>query len=245
MAPGTSTTGSPRPPLLVLAVLAVGLLGVLAAASATPWRMSDRFGIWGPAPTSVEPATAPSAPPPATPPPLDSGDLGRVVAPVLWVLLVVGGLVLAVWLWRVLPRHGRRRQGADALGAPVLGQPDGPSAPAVQQGVGDAQHLLDTVRDPTDAVLAAWVALEQAAERSGVPRRPADTPTEFTVRVLSATAADTAAVQTLLGLYHRARFAAAGVGPDAVQQARRCLDVLAASWSRFSAVQSRPEGPRS
>lgn len=241
MAPRDATQRPPRPPVLVPAVLAVGLLAVLAAASATPWRVSDRFGVWGDAPPWTEPTAPPSPLAPATPPPLDAGDLGSVVAPLLWGLLAVGGLALALWLWRVLPRRNLPRQQPGTLGTHALGQPEGPSAPTVHQGVGRARHLLDTVADPTDAVLAAWVALEQAAERSGVARRPADTPTEFTVRVLTATEADAGAVRALLALYHRARFARGGVGPDAVREARRCLDALAASWSRFSAVQPQPD----
>ena len=45
---------------------------------------------------------------------------------------------------------------------------------------------------------------------------------------------------TLLGLYHRARFSADGVGPAAVLEARRCLGALAASWSRFTATDAGP-----
>ena len=62
--------------------------------------------------------------------------------------------------------------------------------------------------DPTDAVIAAWVALEAAAEGLGTPRRPHHTPTEFTAEVLTGHAVDADALAELRGLYHRARFAA-------------------------------------
>jgi Domain of unknown function (DUF4129) len=226
----------PRPPVLVPAVLAVGLLAVVAAAADTSWSVTDRFRMWGGTPTYRPPRSSASPQPAATPPPLDTSDAPNLLIPLLWALLVLGVLALAFWIWRVLPRAAQKAQRSAELGAHVLGQPVEPAAPAVREGVASAQHLLDTVADPTDAVLAAWVALEGAAERSGVARRPADTPTEFTARVLSATAADEAAVHTLLRLYHRARFAASGVGPSAVAEARACLDVLARSWSVFSAA---------
>jgi hypothetical protein len=246
MPPADGYDRPPRPPVLVPAVLAVGLLTVLAAAAGTPWSVSDRFQIWsGGAPAYQQPTFTASPEPATTRPPLQPSDAPQLLVPLLWALLALGVLALAFWIWRVLPRAPHKAEQPTGLGANALGQPVEPSAPTVREGVTRAQHLLDTVADPTDAVLAAWVALERAAERSGVPRRPADTPTEFTSRVLSGTPADAAAVGTLLGLYHRARFSASGVGPAAVAEARGCLDVLARSWSVFSAsVSPRPEDPR-
>jgi hypothetical protein len=245
MPPADGADRPPRPPVLVPAVLAVGLLTVVAAAADTSWTVTDRFRLWNGTPTYQPPKFTAPPQPAATRPPLDTSDAPNLLIPLLWALLVLGVLALAFWIWRVLPRAAQKAQGSPELGADALGQPVEPSAPTVREGVTRAQHLLDTVADPTDAVLAAWVALERAAERSGVPRRPADTPTEFTSRVLSGTPADAAAVGTLLGLYHRARFSASGVGPAAVAEARGCLDVLARSWSVFSAsVNARPEDPR-
>ncbi|WP_375426369.1 DUF4129 domain-containing protein [uncultured Friedmanniella sp.] len=220
-------------------VLGVGLVAVLAAGTSSRWSISDRFNLFG---------TQPSYPPPSQPPlpsvapgtPAPLRDSGGWLLPALWVLLLVAVVVAAFVVWRLVPRRARKTKGSTVLGAHVLGQPSAEAAPAVQQGLGAAQHLLDTVNDPTDAVLAAWVALEQAAVRSGHPRRPADTPTEFTVEVLSATQADRAAVTTLLALYHRARFSDSGVGPAAVLEARRCLDALARSWSAISVTAPAP-----
>jgi len=226
---------------LVPAVLAVGVLVVLAAATSSSWGMTDRFGVFGDGP-EFQPPTLPPAPSRAAPsqaPPLQDSGVGELVGPLLWAALVLAVFAVAYWVWRVLPRPPAKTTATSVAGG--LGTGDSsPDAPAVQEGVRAAQQLLDTVTDPTDAVLAAWVALEDAAARSGVPRRPADTPTELTSRVLAATEADEGAVTTLLGLYHRARFSADGVGPDAVVQARRCLGALATSWSRFSAADPGP-----
>lgn len=221
----------------VPAVLAGGLLVVVAAATAPSWSVTDRFGLLRGTPTFQPPTSPPLRLPPgdeAPPPLLQDSGLGTVAVPVLWAMLVLAVVALAFWVWRVLPRAATKAEPADTSGDLAAAGSGSPSAPALREGVSEAQQLLDTVVDPTDAVLAAWVALEDAAARSGVPRHPADTPTELTTRVLSATEADAVAVSTLLGLYHRARFSAAGVGPEAVAEARACLTALALSWSRFS-----------
>lgn len=223
-----------RTATLVPAVLAVGLLVVLAAATAPSWGIVDRFGWWGDGPDH-EPRELPPLPSAeGTPSPVEDSGAGSLVLPVLWAALVLLVFVVAYWVWRVLPRPAAKAPVTAATAGLALSG-SSPDAPTVHRGVIEAQVLLDSVADPTDAVVAAWVALEEAAARSGVPRRPADTPTELATRVLTATEADAGAVTTLLGLYHRARFSTVGVGPDAVVQARRCLTVLAAGWSRFSA----------
>ena len=226
----------------VPAVLVAGLLVVVAAATPPSWSVTDRFGLWGGTPSYAPPTLPPLPTDDRTPPPLlqDSG-VSSLALPLLWAVLGLAVLAVAFWVWRLLPRAATKTTATDTsggLGAAAGGSPD---APAVRQAVSEAQQLLDTVLDPTDAVLAAWVALEEAAARSGLPRHPADTPTELTARVLTATEADADAVTTLLGLYHRARFSAAGVGPEAIAEARRCLAALAASWSRFAPAKgSRP-----
>ena len=232
-----------HPPALLVAALAVGALGVLAAAAGGPWRLRDRFGLWSGAPAPV----APPRPPPSSaasalprrPPAVTSTDW---LAPLVWTVAVLVVLALAYLVWRRLPRRSRRDRGVPLGASASAGGGGEPSAPVLRAGLGEARHLLDTVLDPTDAVLAAWVALEQAAERSGVARRPADTPTELTAAVLGATPADASAVRLLLALYHRARFSAGGVDPGAVQRARRCVDALAASWSGFSAAEAAGPG---
>jgi hypothetical protein len=240
MRPGDDVRRPARAAVGVPAVFAGGLLVVVAAATAPSWSVTDRFGVWGGTP-SYAPRTPPPLPLPSgeeTPPPLEGSGVGTWTLPVLWVLLALAVVALAFWIWRVLPRPAVKAPAEEPTGGPAVG--GSADAPAVRQGVSDAQQLLDTILDPTDAVLAAWVALEDAAARSGLPRHPADTPTEFTARVLTATEADAEAVTRLLGLYHRARFSAGGVSPDAVTEARRCLAALAASWSRFSTAP----GPR-
>ena len=44
-------------------------------------------------------------------------------------------------------------------------------------GAGEAEQ-----RDPADAIVRAWLGLQETAEESGIVRHPAETPTEFTSR---------------------------------------------------------------
>jgi hypothetical protein len=224
-------------------VVATSVLGVLAAAVAGPWTISNRFGLWGPAQPGAgtltpraEPTGYPSRPPVGPPSPLPAWLITA-----LWVLAVVTlALLAAVVLWRLLAGRLRaaRRPNPAEPGIPGEVYPD---RPVVQLGLATALEVLLATADPTDAVLAAWVHLEAAAERSGVPRKPSDTPTEFTARVLTGTPADTEAVQTLLELYLRARFARRGLNAGDFARARDCLTSLAASWADFDAPVGGPE----
>ncbi|CAM4004351.1 DUF4129 domain-containing protein [Kibdelosporangium persicum] len=80
---------------------------------------------------------------------------------------------------------------------------------------------------PSDAVIAAWVRLEESAAETGVERQPHQTPTEFTAAVLAGQNADEEALRTLRTLYHRARFGRPGnVTEDDARAARRALESI-------------------
>ena len=102
-----------------------------------------------------------------------------------------------------------------------------PHLPTLRAGVSTADEELRLARSPADAVIAAWVALEEAAARSGVVRDRAATPTEFTVAVLDSTPADPGATRSLLTLYLRARFGGEYMGPRDVALATEALRALA------------------
>lgn len=214
-------------------VAALLVLAVLSAAVAAPWRLESRS--WSFFPEMGAPAFTPRplAPPPAsglpTAPVSNSTNLGWL-APVGIAVLVLLAAALVWWLWRRF--RGSRVEGRQA-GQPgdVVVLAAEPEVPVLRRGVAAAQRSLDEIGEPNDAIVAAWLALEEAAASSGVRRQPAETPSEFTVDVLRATAADPRATRDLLALYHRARFSAAGVSSTDVRAASHCLAVLAASWS--------------
>jgi hypothetical protein len=235
--PGTThTTPSRRPgPRHVALVTILATVVLAAAATGTPWSwnapgwLSALSGDQAPPP---EPAPAPVTPPvePPPPPPLDDAPFG--LGDVLLALAGLALLVIAVLALRnVLARI--RRSGTPAPpvtatpGHTLLGTPEDDVAPHLRDGLSTAQQHLTAAVPPRDAVVAAWVALEDAAALAGAHRDPAQTPTEFTVAVLDRTRADPGAVATLRALYHRARFRDADIGTSDVQTARDALRRLA------------------
>lgn len=230
----TPSNGTTRPGSLAAAV-ALLVLVVIAASLAGPWRPEPSN------PGIIQPPSVDDFAPLITNPieGLFESELDSTVEPwnLNWLGFVLLGVIL---LWAVyfgLRRLRRYRlpglpEGPDDAGielADVLpGGGDEPHLPTLARGVTDADAELRGRLRPTDAVIAAWVALERAAERSGVARDPAATPTEFTVAVLDRTPADPEATRALLGLYLRARFSGDYMTDTEVRAAADALHALAA-----------------
>jgi hypothetical protein len=90
-----------------------------------------------------------------------------------------------------------------------------------------------TAGPPSDAVVAAWLRLEQAAADSGAPRQDHQTPTEFTGDLLVRYEVDTAATSTLRRLYQRARFGPPDqVSTDDADAATEALEHIVADLGR-------------
>jgi hypothetical protein len=73
------------------------------------------------------------------------------------------------------------------------------------------EESLDDLRadlDPRTAVIAAYVQMERALARSGLPRSPFEAPREYLRRVLPGVGAGAVSVERLTALYERARFSA-------------------------------------
>ncbi len=228
---------------------AVGALltaAVLASALTGPWQFTPRFDSDRGEPTP--PAAPPSAEMPTatateTPPPLDTDlpapDLG-------WLLWVGAGLLAVVllalllrWvLWMRRPHPPEPEPPATLAGTGAV--ENEPDIPALHRGAQAAVTQLEQAGPPRDAIVAAWLALEEAAEASGVHRRPAQTPTEFTTSVLARTGADEAAVTALLGLYHQARFSTRSPGTAEVHAAAAALTQITESWPVPTAAEASP-----
>ncbi|GAA2100238.1 hypothetical protein GCM10009841_14750 [Microlunatus panaciterrae] len=222
----------------LVGVVTVLVLALLGAATGGSWTLEHRnfpqfarpdrpFEMPTPAGGMPGPASATPQPhPPALH--LDLSWLGTLALAV-GVLAAVG---LLWWLWQRFRRTvSTVREDPRGLGAALVADQAMPDLPVLRQGIAAATRSLDRISDPNNAIVAAWLELEEAADGSGVTRQPAQTPTEFTVDVLARTEADPVATRELLRLYHRARFSSAGVGPNEVAAARACLGRLAASWT--------------
>ncbi len=141
------------------------------------------------------------------------------ISVVLVALLVAAALVVVALvvraLWPVVRDLLRRRvppPPPGPLGVEDLGL-DG-FADRLRAGVDAAETgLAEAGGTSSDAVIACWLRLEEAAARTGTVRAAWQTPSEFTSALLVAHDADPAACAELLDLYQRARFGHEHLGP--------------------------------
>lgn len=219
----------------VVGVLLV--IAVLASALAGPW--SPEFAPGGPVTVreTADPPVEPTAEPTVSPVVEDQQPpMGRETVAWAGFLLITAALVALALLLRRFAGGGRRGidAGTDDTAAPpgpgtaAVGV-DVPDVDALREGVAAAAAHLAGAGRPVDAVIAAWVRLEEAAAASGLPRDPAATPTEFTLAVLDRTRADRGASRVLLDLYLRARFGEEHLTVDDVASARAAVATLAAA----------------
>jgi hypothetical protein len=229
---------SPRGPVLVLVAVLL-TLGLLVAAIRPEWRVD---------PIVIDLPEASYRPPSIPPPPSEAGvasqqpqdnlpaGAGLNLSWVRWVFIGLGITAAAIVIGLLVMRWMAIRQLKDSQpdeALDVVGEIT-PDLPTLQQGAARAEERLLAIGNPTDAIIAAWLALEEAADASGVHHQPSQTPTEFTTEVLGQTGVDAEPVQTLLGLYLRARFGAGPSSAEDLETARRCVRQLAASWQDFA-----------
>ncbi len=234
------TPAGPR----ALAALVLITLVVLGAATATPWRTRAPQGLLDAAPgllPEVSPPPTPSATQEAEP--LGAGETTDPALVLLVALLLVVAVVLALVGRRILAAL-RAAEPPPEPDTTDVGRALADATPAVtvdelQDAVTLALRRLDQAATPHDAVVAAWVSLEEAAAHHGTQRDPAQTPTEFTVTLLHDTPAPPEPVTTLRRLYHHARFTDRPVEAAQVSAARDALEAIA----RALEEQPIPHGP--
>ncbi|MFE6970216.1 DUF4129 domain-containing protein [Isoptericola sp. NPDC057653] len=229
-----------RPARAAVAPLAAALLAtlvVLGAATATPWRVRVPDLVL-PAPTASDPVSDRR---PGDLVPTDRPDTSFDLITWIVVALSIAGALFLLYLVVLLARRVLRALATAedddepdplAPGAATTGTPAALALPQLQDAVDTALARVDAAATPHDAVVAAWVALEDAAAEHGTTRAPAQTATEFTALLLTAQRHDgrtvpTADVDTLRRLYQRARFTDRPVGADAVRDARSALSHIA------------------
>lgn len=118
-------------------------------------------------------------------------------------LLVFALVAWAVYLllkaiWRHFPRWHTRVVASSPIEAL-------PSLPEDLLETADARLGLLQEGSPRNAIVACWVDLEESATSAGLPRRPAETSAEFTVRVLRTWDVAPDAMGRLAELYREAR----------------------------------------
>ena len=179
------------------------LIVVVAASGSSPVTLVNRLDD-RPPPQNREPSLDVPLP----------QELPHVVAvPFTFFLLILVGLVLfglvGIILAIEVPRWRRRR---GVRGVEIEEFDVDASVPPIRRVEKALQEFTaHPDRPPRDAVIAAWLALEEAE-----PRKPHQTPTEFTEKLgVDAT--------VLRNLYQRARFGHEDVTAEQAQQAQREL----------------------
>ncbi|KQR17561.1 DUF4129 domain-containing protein [Cellulomonas sp. Leaf334] len=228
-----------RRPSAVLLVGAFVVVAVVGSAFAGPLRLGHRN-------TGLPTVTMPATLAPTTTGPTDPEQVldGEQVLPVMqrWVylviLLVLAALLAVVlgllvrWIRRKLQERTPFDVDAADPDVELAGDVQDSATPALREGVRRAAQVLEDEVPPGDAVIAAWVALEASAERSGLVRDRAQTATEFTVEVLDSTRADPGATRVLLELYLAARYSDHVLTPRDVEAARTSLAAIAGDLTR-------------
>jgi hypothetical protein len=240
-----------------VALVTSGILAILIAVGAAisgPLRFGNPR--WeppkGPPPTPPVQSAPPQPTATPTKPPAQHIHPGPDLA---WLAIVLAALLLAFILFFVVRwLLRRRRDPTEAVAAPLneLGDlevlPPDPSVetglPYLRRGLRRALVVLDENRDPSDAIIQAWLGLQESAEDAGFQRFSAETPTEFTTRILNRLQVDADSLATLRRLYLAVRFGSAVATPADVASARRALETLEAQWSRIEEPgnEDEPEG---
>ena len=131
----------------------------------------------------------------------DPDGLLAVLVQVVVVLVVIGILLLFALALRDLLRRVAPTLTSEA--EPGFRTPAVP--PAILAGADSGLDALGQ-GSPRNAVVAAWVALEQSAAGAGLPRHVAETSTEYVGRVLAVWDVDARSLDDLAALFREARF---------------------------------------
>lgn len=226
----------------------MSVIAVAAAGTSGGWIVHPRVWFDG-ASVFGQPSTQLLDPPTQPPPVSQAGPvqqwIGWLLAGLLGLAALAGLLYLARALWRRRPRPAVvvEEKPVSTPAGVIAAEPD---LPALLRGAEAAEDILAEASGlPRDLILRCWLALEEASAASGAPRKPSDSPTEFTVSVLRSTRADQAPIDTLLHVYHQARFSTHPITDNDVRAARSAVVRLAATWRRFDTAMRHTTGTES
>ena len=114
-----------------------------------------------------------------------------------------------------------------------------PEVPVELLATAEERMRLVLTGDPRNAIVAAWLNLETSVARTGLPRDPAETSTEYTARVVGTWNVDRARLDDLAALYREARFSTHDLGEDLRQRAAADLETLHADLERIAQGQAQ------
>lgn len=192
--------------VVVTVLVAVGgMLLLVWSSSSGSSLVGAPQGTWGPPPVT-HPAEPPidvsleTAPPEGTGEVSQGPDINQWIVDAVQLLVLLALFVALVNVLRRIMERDRRagpgpaREGDEELSALLDASSEEVRYRALTQG------------DPRNAVVACWVALEDAVHRSGIEHDPALTASELTTTVLSRWEVDPGAIRDLSAAYREARF---------------------------------------
>ncbi len=185
-----------------------GLLIVILFALALN-QLTDPAEEAEPEPEEVAPMPTTAGPPLAGDRPDDASDRQLVT------LVLVGAAILVAALVVSRGRHAHQ---------PGIEETADDPATVVAAGLAMTAQRLRDEPDPRRAVLLAFAGLEEALGRTGHSRLAAETPHEYTTRILRSVEAEPRPVQLLSALYHDARFSDRPISRADQEQAADAFD---------------------
>lgn len=184
---------------LLTAVAAVALL-MWGSSNGSPLVTAPQ-GSWDPTfawPTATVDPTLESLPP-TEEGVIEEEDVGRLVDYLIFGFLLLVVATMLLLLRALLMRERRHREPvAMSEGEELVALLDASSEEVRYRALAES--------DPRNAVVACWVALEDAVHRSGIEHDPALTASELTTTVLSRWEVDPGAIRDLSAAYREARF---------------------------------------
>jgi hypothetical protein len=226
--------------LLGIGAIVALLLVVMAAASLQgPARFDPPDFDSGPVPLpTMTDAPGQTPLPMPTQTPLPENETAATVVTII--LMVVTGAVGALLLFLVIrallrawaariPRRDVDQAGDESFAVSPEPDPE-TAAPTIRRGIAAALRIIDEHAAPSDAIIAAWVGLEESASEAGIIRGRTETPAEFALRVITHRSDVAVDAQTLLRLYERVRFAGRTADEADRAQARQTLAAIQEGW---------------
>ncbi|MEV3903554.1 DUF4129 domain-containing protein [Mycobacterium sp. NPDC050551] len=216
-----------RPPWRLLAIAAAGLLVWLLVVLLL-MRWGNQLAVDDvPVPSDTEPAAAPDVVPAAEPPEPPDGEgtpggnvFGYLMAATIALFVLSFAATIA----------GRRKVSAVAPSpagavAPPEPAPAGPDlARAAELGLAE---IGDHSRDPREAIIACYVAMERELEKSpGTVPQASDTPSEVLARAVRSHALRAESATELVDLFEEARFSPHEMGEGHRTAAVRALRLV-------------------
>lgn len=155
-----------------------------------------------------------------------------IMTVVLKVALAVVVLLVLVAVTRALLQWWGSRQ----PGAVAAREAADPSPDVILAGAREGEELL-AHGTPANAVVAAWVALEESVRAAGVRDDGSRTAAELVTGVLRSFRVEREPLEQLAALYREARFSTHPIGEDMRQQARDALGRVTADLARAVRVR--------